>query len=82
MLGNMITAILAVVFLYMLCEAVWVHVIGSDTQFIMEKSDTRTFLEKGTFSVMRFCDRLCHTSEYRRTKLEESFSGWKDDDII
>lgn len=82
MLGNMITAVLAIVLLFMLCDAVWQHVLGSDVRFVSGRTDNRSFLERMAFAFDNFCDKVNHTSEYRKMKLEKGFGGWKDDDII
>lgn len=82
MLVKMITAILAVVFLFLICEVVWEHVLGSDVRFVTGKIDNRNIWEKVAFSLGNVCDRINHIKEYRKIKLEKEFGGWKDDDIL
>lgn len=82
MLGNMIIAVLAIVLLFMLCDVVWEHVLGSGVRFVSGRTDNRSVLERMAFAFGNFCDKVNHTSEYRKIQLEKEFGGWKDDDII
>lgn len=82
MLENMITAMLAIVLLFMVCNVIWEHVLGSGVRFVSGKTDNRSFFERMAFAFENFCGRVNHTSEYRKIRLEKEFGGWKDDDII